>query len=118
MKKSKVIILMGIVFLILIIISNTTFATIDPNNFKPSEINVGEVKPMVELGQKIIGVITIVGIIISFVAIMVLGIKYMVGSTEAKAEYKKTMFPMLIGFMLLFGISWIVRIIYDVVSKM
>ena len=34
---------------------------------------------------------------------MVIGIKYMMGSAEEKAEYKKTMLPYLIGAIILFA---------------
>ena len=36
---------------------------------------------------------------------MVLGIKYMMGSAEEKAEYKKTFIPYIIGAVLLFAAS-------------
>ncbi|MEI3401230.1 MAG: hypothetical protein V8R51_02250 [Clostridia bacterium] len=38
-----------------------------------------------------------VGIVLSVVILIILGIKYMMGSAEEKAEYKKTMIPYLIG---------------------
>ena len=41
---------------------------------------------MTNLGSKIIGTIQVLGIIIAVVILLVLGIKYMVGSAEEKAE--------------------------------
>lgn len=115
MKKSKIIAIISIIFLILILISNITFATINPNNFKPSQIDVTEVQSAVDLGGKIISAITIVGTIVSVVVIMGLGIKYMLGSVEERADYKKTMIPILIGMILIFGLSWIINIIFTLV---
>lgn len=46
---------------------------------------------------------------------MILGIKYMLGSTEQKATYKKSMLPYLVGAVLLFGgVSITTKIIENV----
>lgn len=58
-----------------------------------------------DFGGKIMGIIQTVGVVISVVILMVLGIKYMMGSAEEKAEYKKTMIPYLVGAILVFGAS-------------
>ncbi len=42
---------------------------------------------------KIIGVVQTVGSLMSIICLIVLGIKYMMGSVEEKAEYKKTLMP-------------------------
>jgi len=64
-------------------------------------------------GKQIIKTIRTVGMIISIVIIMVLGIKYMMGSAEEKASYKKTMIPFVIGAVLLFGAAALADMIYD-----
>ena len=51
------------------------------------------------------------------IGLMILAIKYMLGSVEEKAQYKKTMFPYVIGCVLIFGITNILAIIIDMVSK-
>lgn len=55
------------------------------------------------VGNKVLGVIQVIGTVIAVGVLMVLGIKYMMGSAEEKAEYKKTMIPYLIGAVLLFA---------------
>ena len=62
-----------------------------------------------KLGNRIIGVLQAVGIVVSVVVVIVLGIKYMMGSVEEKAEYKKTMIPYLVGAVLIFGASAIAK---------
>ena len=59
-----------------------------------------------------------VGAIVSVIVLMILGIKYMIGSVEEKAEYKKTMMPYIIGTTILFAASTIVSIIYNVAIKL
>ena len=66
--------------------------------------------------EKLIGIITTIGIIVSISSVMILGIKYMVGSIEERAEYKKTMLPVLIGMILLFGTSTILNIINALIN--
>ena len=61
----------------------------------------------------LLGISSVLAIVIG----MILGIKYMVGSVEQKAEYKKTMMPILIGMILLFGTSWIIKILYEIVPS-
>ena len=53
--------------------------------------------------NKILGIIQVVGTIISVGVLMVLGIKYMLGSAQEKAEYKKTFIPYVVGAILLFA---------------
>ena len=59
----------------------------------------------------IIGAIQTIGIVISVITITILGIKYMVGSIEQKAEYKKTMIPYIIGVFFLVGTITVLEII-------
>lgn len=65
------------------------------------------------LGQNIMGVIQVAGVVIAVVVLMVLGIKYMMGSAEEKAEYKKTMIPYLVGAILIFASSTIANVVYQ-----
>ena len=57
------------------------------------------------IGNKVLTIITTVGMVASVIIIAVLGIKYMIGSTEEKAEYKKALMPFIVGAILLFGAS-------------
>ncbi len=57
------------------------------------------------VGNTVVGVIKVVGIFVSVGALMVIGIKYMMGSAEEKAEYKKVMIPYIIGAVLVFAAS-------------
>ena len=63
------------------------------------------------MGNKIIGIITTVGVVVAVVVLLVLGIKYMMGSASEKAEYKKTMIPYLVGAILIFGASAITKVV-------
>ena len=68
-------------------------------------------------GHSIVRILTTVGIVLSVIVLIVIGIKYMMGSAEEKAEYKKTMMPYLIGALLIFAASVIANIVYGFFSS-
>lgn len=71
---------------------------------------------VVSIGNQIIGIITTVGVVVAVVILLVLGIKYMMGSASEKAEYKKTMIPYLVGAILIFGASAITKVVVSLGS--
>lgn len=62
--------------------------------------------------NKIMGLVQGVGIGIAVIILVVLGIKYMMGSAEEKAEYKKTMIPYVVGAILIGGAATIANAVY------
>ena len=65
------------------------------------------------MGNNIIGIIQVIGSLIAVAMVLVIGIKYMMGRAAARAAYKKTMIPYLIGAILLFiGVN-VVSIVAD-----
>lgn len=65
---------------------------------------------------KIMGMIRNIAIIASVIIIMVLGIKYMLGSVEEKAEYKKSFMPLIIGIILVVAASSIATFIIGIIN--
>lgn len=68
------------------------------------------------LGGKVMTILQTVGIVLSIVILIVLGIKYMTGSAEEKAEYKKTMVPYLVGAVLIFTASALAGFIVNIAN--
>lgn len=117
--KNKTILKLIIICIILIsIFVPRVNATINPGDYKPGDLTSADYYVPFKFAGTILNAITIVGVVIAVVMVMVLGIRYMMGSVEQRAEYKKTMMPMLIGAILLFTTSTIVSIIYNLVSQM
>lgn len=113
MSKCKFI----LVLLILVIsISTITFAN---HIYKPPEVDERidttqeELNGIKSTGGKIVGIIKVVGTIVAFGMIAILGMKFMLGSAEQKAEYKKTLLPYIIGAVMIFGVSNITQVIFD-----
>lgn len=69
------------------------------------------------LGGNIVNILQVVGIVIAVIVILVIGIKYMIGSAEEKAEYKKTMIPYVIGALLVFAGTSIVKVVYSLATS-
>ena len=88
----------------------------NPDAYDPGEIS--EYDEVFNIANIIIGIVKYVGIALSVIMLMLLGIKYLTGSIEEKAEYKKTMIPYLIGILLLFAGSTLVSIIYNFAVKL
>lgn len=59
----------------------------------------------------------VIGSITSVICIIVIGVRYMMGSVEEKAQYKKTLMPYLIGAVLIFATTNVLSIVYNVTIK-
>ena len=59
----------------------------------------------------VLSVITNIGMIIAVLMSAIIGIKYMLGSLEERADYKGTLIPYLTGALLLFGICTVIKIV-------
>lgn len=82
----------------------------DPSGFEgDSSADTDGIKT---IGNQIITIVSTVGSIASVIVLVVLGLKYMMGSAEEKAEYKKTLMPYVIGAGLVFAASAIAGIIF------
>lgn len=109
------ILLISIIMLSTVIIPNYCYAEDslgleDLDNYKGT--NPGSTK-LVNKANTIMAYIRNIGIVLSVVILIIIGIKYMLGSTEEKAKYKETLLPYIIGAFLLFTGSLIPQLIYD-----
>lgn len=59
----------------------------------------------------VLTIVTNIGMVVAILMSAILGVKYMLGSVEEKAEYKKDFIPYIVGAILLFGILTIVKIL-------
>lgn len=105
------------IILIIAMVFSVTMGTISMASSSDSAEVVGELfnggsadtSGIKGFGANVVDIITTIGIIVAVVVLLVLGIKYMMGSAAEKAEYKKTMIPYLIGAVLIFGAAAIAR---------
>ncbi|MCI8383621.1 MAG: hypothetical protein HFJ33_01930 [Clostridia bacterium] len=65
-------------------------------------------------GSNMISIVSTAASVFAVIILIVLGIKYMMGSAEEKAEYKKTLLPYAIGAVFVFGAGLITTIFYNI----
>ena len=115
MKKSiKVISTLLLAIMLVASIAGTVLA-VDPNTVLIGLNGNGNVQTndLTKVGNNIVTIIQVVGIVIAVIVLLVIGIKYMMGSASEKAEYKKTMIPYIVGAVLIFAGTSLVRVIYS-----
>ena len=100
--KIKILTSMVCILMMVMCLSSTVLAAksggsgIDPSNLTPSYDPNGS-SDMASWAGKIMGIIRNVAVIASVIVLMVIGVKFILGSTEEKAEYKKSLMPIVIG---------------------
>lgn len=115
MNKKNIIINILLIFIILLI-------TIIPNFCYSVDLGLGDLNQyegtnpgstkLEAKANTIFAGIRNIGIVVSVAMLIIIGIKYMLGSVEEKASYKGTLVPYLIGALLLFTGSLIPELIY------
>ncbi|NLC87766.1 MAG: hypothetical protein GX682_03200 [Clostridiaceae bacterium] len=116
-KQVKIITTVLMVLAIICTLTNMVCASQVITSLQGDQTSKVSSQQLTNLGGKIIGILQVVGIVIAVVVLLVLGIKYMIGSAEEKAEYKKTMIPYLVGALLIFAASSIVSVVYNMFSN-
>lgn len=119
MKKSiKVISTLLLTIMLVASIAGTVLA-VDPNTVLNGLNGNGNVQTndLTKVGNNIVTIIQVVGIVIAVIVLLVIGIKYMMGSASEKAEYKKTMIPYIVGALLIFAGTSIVKVVYQLANQ-
>lgn len=92
----------------------TSSGVINPGNFEPPALTDEDTKDIMSKGATIVSVIRVIGIIVTVVSLMLMGIKYMTGSIEEKADYKKSMIPYIIGVFIFFALTQLLGVVIKI----
>lgn len=119
MKKSLKIVSILMIAIMMIMVATPVLA-VDPgaaiddvkDNIDYTDDNTG----VAEKVGNIIGFLQWAGAIAGVLIITIFGIKYMMGSLEEKAEYKKTMVPFIVGAVVVFAAPQLARLIFNIVA--
>ena len=121
--KNKIIAAIITLFLVSLILSSTLFGVYaalgvdNPEDYiNQGNTNIGQGE-MKTIGSTIVGIVRAIGTALAVIIIMIIGIKYILGSVEERAQYKQTVMPYIIGAILLFGGAQVTGIIYDAVHR-
>ena len=118
MKKTMKIVSILMMAIMMLMIATPVFA-VDPTsaiNSLDGKINYtgnGNDDFTTKIGN-IIGFLQWAGAIAGVLIITIFGIKYMMGSLEEKAEYKKSMIPFIVGAVVLIAAPQIAKLIFSV----
>lgn len=130
MKKK---IIFKIIIILMVITINSTFLATTVQSYEgikvaSADLGLGDLndykgtnstsKTLVSKASNVLGIIQAVGVVISVVMLIAIGIKYMLGSVEEKAEYKSTLKPYIIGAFILFTGSVVPNIIYKIAQDL
>jgi len=85
---------------------------LDTDAFEPTSTEVPS--SVTKIGGTIYQTIRIIGIVVAVITLIIIGITYMMGSVEEKAEYKKRLIPYIIGAFLVGGGSVLISIIGEI----
>lgn len=119
MKKTMKIVSILMMAIMMLMIATPVFADVKPGDA------IGKVEEKItyegnegfaEKVGKIIGFLQWAGAIAGVLIITIFGIKYMMGSLEEKAEYKKSMIPLIVGAVVLIAAPQIAKLIFSILS--
>lgn len=115
MKKTmKILTVLLIAILMITFTTNVFAADVSFDGLKADY--KGDTSKMVSTANNVMGLIRNIAIIASVIIIMVLGVKYMLGSVEEKAEYKKSFMPLIIGIILVVAATTIAAFIFNLAA--
>lgn len=67
-----------------------------------------------DIGGTIINWIWGISIVIAVIVLMIIGLKFIIGSTEEKAKYKESLIPLVVGILILVFATTIIKILYSI----
>lgn len=111
MNKKVVKVLTMVIMIVMIMSITVSSLAIEPGDIKGTQNPTGSPE-IATVGQNIVGILQTFGIVLSVVVLVIIGIKYMMGSAEEKADYKKTMIPYIAGAAVIFMASVLAQVIY------
>lgn len=121
MKKTMKILTVLLVAVMLISLTTSVFAAgtaINPSDLE-GKIDYGDgtaTDDLMAKAGKIMGMIRNISVIAAVIIIMILGVKYMLGSVEEKADYKKSFVPLIIGIILVVAATSIATFIFGLMD--
>lgn len=98
MKKLKILFIMIVLLSSFsLILPTLSYAVdLDPNTYTPSDEGIDD-DTVAKYAGPIYNILFGIAIIVSVITLMIIGLKFIVGSAQEKAEYKQHLVPVVIG---------------------
>lgn len=72
----------------------------------------GDTSEVKTLAGKVIGLLRNISVIAGVILLTVIGIKFMLGSAEEKAEYKKSLIPLVVGIIVVMSATTLTSLVF------
>ena len=116
-RKTKILSLIIINFFIFSLTMFSFAGGMDPISIAGSGPDLTGVDTLYGLGNTILGIIQYVGAGVDVIATLLLAMRYMYSSPDDKAEIKRKLMPFIIGGVLVFGATSLVKIVETFVGE-
>lgn len=113
-KTVKILSVLLIAIMLLSTVSTVFAGEIKPGSVSPS-YEGQNTEQLQKTAGKILGWIRNIAAIAAVIIIAVLGVKFMIGSTEERAEYKKSFLPLIIGIVVVLSASTLAGWLFNIV---
>lgn len=111
-KISKIVAVILIIMMAFSIVQPVLGADVKPATIK-GDANI-ETEKLTNTANKIATLIRNFAIVVGVIMLMVLGVKYMLGSAEEKADYKKSLMPLVVGIFIVMFAATIVSFVMGI----
>lgn len=117
-RNRKLAIIVMLIFALVLFFSIKINASddINPNNYKTT-LSASEAAGLFSKAKPILTILRALSVMIAVIAISILGIKFMIGSVEQKASYKEKLIPIVIGAILISGLSSLLISVNNVMNS-
>lgn len=112
--KRKLITFLVVIVIAMLLIPSSIYAKMDTS----INISASAAQSSQTITRRVLGTMQVIGSAISVIALIIIGIRYMVSSTEEKANMKGVIGYYVAGAVLVFATSNIVGFAYQVISSL
>ena len=113
----KIFVIVLLVLTIYLIVSNSVFAWELPTDEFENKQAVNAEKSVTNVVGAALNIVSTVGAAVAIIMLVVIGIEYVTQGAEGKAEAKKDLFGYIVGAVILFGSSGILKLLQMFVVK-
>ena len=116
MKKKLAVILIIAIILTITLVPNLCLAAyggVDAN----IQLGGDASKSSQVMTERLVGVLQVAGTIISVIALIIIGIKYMISSVEEKSQMKGVLGYYITGCVLVFAATNVVAFLYNIIAR-
>lgn len=112
--KRKLITFLVVIVIAMLLIPSSIYAKMDTD----ISINVSAAQSSQTITQRVLGTMQVIGSAVSVIALIIIGIRYMISSTEEKASMKGVIGYYVAGAVLVFATSNVVGLAYKIISSL